>query len=405
MPVRLAGALRKEFTLILRDRHGLALLFILPLAFILVMSVALQDRFEANAGTAIGVQLFDMDDSDASREIILRLDAIPAFAVAAETRDTAPAIEEIAARFTDDDLRFAVVLPEGYGDALESGDSDAFDAIDVHVAAMVDRRTEAIFLSALREALGRHRVDALLAAIAELEDFEIDEDMSSASFEVPLEVVYAYGNDRDDSRSPSAVQQSVPAWLVFAIFFIAIPFSNTFIAERTLGVHRRLATTAMRTVDQFVGKITPYFLINVVQAILMVGVGVYLVPLIGGQALEIGGSLPALLVMAAGVSFAALSLAMLISVLADTTEQATLASGLGNIILAAIGGIMVPRFVMPPAMQEFSSLSPMAWGLDGFLDVLLHGGGFADIANDFARLCVFGAVMLGIAAVAFRRRA
>ena len=40
----------KELQLLARDVHGLALLFVLPLVFILVMSLALQDLFESRAG-------------------------------------------------------------------------------------------------------------------------------------------------------------------------------------------------------------------------------------------------------------------------------------------------------------------------------------------------------------------
>ena len=76
--------------------------------------------------------------------------------------------------------------------------------------------------------------------------------------------------------------------------------------------------------------------------------------------------------MSAAVSLAALGYALLISSITRTTEQASLLGGAGNLILAAIGGIMVPKFVMPEAMQHLTNVSPMAWGLEGFLDVLLR---------------------------------
>ena len=51
------------------------------------------------------------------------------------------------------------------------------------------------------------------------------------------------------------MQQNVPAWLVFAIFFVGIPFSNTFIKERQLGTQRRLRTVAISAPVQFLGKL------------------------------------------------------------------------------------------------------------------------------------------------------
>jgi len=47
-------------------------------------------------------------------------------------------------------------------------------------------------------------------------------------------IQYVYKTNRT-IKFPSAVQQSVPAWLVFSMFFIVIPISNTFIAEADTG--------------------------------------------------------------------------------------------------------------------------------------------------------------------------
>jgi ABC-2 type transport system permease protein len=53
---------------------------------------------------------------------------------------------------------------------------------------------------------------------------------------------------------------------------------------------------------------------------------------------------------------------------------------------------------MPAAMQRIAELSPMAWGLDGFLDVLLRGGGISAVWPEVALLCGFGVAALLLAA-------
>jgi ABC-2 type transport system permease protein len=136
-------------------------------------------------------------------------------------------------------------------------------------------------------------------------------------------------------------------------------------------------------VTQFLGKLIPYFLVNQIQVVLMLAAGVFLVPLLGGQALQLNGSPFALVLLSAAVSLAALGLALLIAVTARTSEQATMASGLGAIVLAALGGIMIPKFVMPEGMQAIADLSPMA--------------GVADIWAELAKLTGFGLVTLGAA--------
>jgi ABC-2 type transport system permease protein len=65
---------------------------------------------------------------------------------------------------------------------------------------------------------------------------------------------------------------------------------------------------------------------------------------------------------------------------------------------------MVPKFVMPESMQRIAELSPMNWGLEGMLAVLLRGGALAEAGLPAAKLGGFALFMFAIAALLFRRR-
>ena len=75
-----------------------------------------------------------------------------------------------------------------------------------------------------------------------------------------------------------------------------------------------------------------------------------------------------------------------------------------KILMGAIGGIMVPKFIMPAAMQQLAALSPMAWALDAFHTVMLRHGGIADVLPGIAQLLAFSLLSL-VAAVWLNRRA
>ncbi|MPN07660.1 hypothetical protein SDC9_154931 [bioreactor metagenome] len=107
--------------------------------------------------------------------------------------------------------------------------------------------------------------------------------------------------------------------------------------------------------------------------------------------------------MTAAVSVAAVAWALLIASLARTAEQATVFGGVGNILMGAIGGIMVPKFVMPAGMQALTQLSPMAWALDGFHRVMLRNGGSSDIVLPAAALVCFALAALVVAILLNRR--
>jgi ABC-2 type transport system permease protein len=153
------------------------------------------------------------------------------------------------------------------------------------------------------------------------------------------------------------------------------------------------------------GKLLPFFIVNQIQAGLMVGVGLFGVPLFGGEALVMphGVGLLAWWLVAAAVSLAAVAVALFVASITRTTQQATIVGGVGNILMGAIGGIMVPKFMMPAAMQTLAEFSPMAWGLQGFHTVMLRHGDLAAILPDLLKLLACAAVALA-AAIRLNRR-
>jgi ABC-2 type transport system permease protein len=381
----LLTCMRKEALLLSRDLHGMALLFLMPLAFVLIMSLALQNQFAERAGNKLKVLVLDADQSFASRDLLATLDTGHAFEFIVPPRvpDTALLDQQLRRG----DYAFAIQVTSGFSNQLLGApQSDADHLLAISIAPDSNKQIETIFISSVRAALGRERMRAMLNSMGN-DASDLDK---AASSEISIHYAYV-SNSR---HNPSAVQQSVPAWLVFGAFFVVVPLSNTLIRERQQGTLRRLRSTNLGTLTLLLGKLAPYFAINQLQVVLMLLAGRYLVPLLGGEALQINGSLSLLALIAAAVSVCALGLALLIAVSSSTTEQATLLGGTGNIILAALGGIMIPKFVMPASMQVIAQWSPMSWGLEGFLDVLLRSGTWHDLAPK-----VLGLTTLGVAAI------
>jgi ABC-2 type transport system permease protein len=384
----------KELRLLARDVHGLALLFVLPLVFILVMSLALQDLFESRAGRGIGVLVIDRSDGEQSHDLYERLAANSAFSLSRSA--TVPDDDDMRRLLRGSANAFAIEIAADYETRIaELSTENTSPLVRVTAAADTGKQTELIFVAALQGAVERQRARLLMNRIGYLAPE--GEETAAAS---RIAVSYAYASA--GGQAPTAVQQNVPAWLVFALFFVAVPFSNSFIRERQVGAQKRLRTTNIGAFTQFLGKLAPYFLINQLQVALMLAAGVYLVPLLGGQALRLNGDFSALAMLSAVLSLAALGFALLIAVTARTTEQATLTAGLGNIVLAVIGGVMVPKFVMPEALQQIADLSPMSWGVDGFLELFLRGGGVVNIWPELAKLLAFGLAALVLARVLYR---
>jgi ABC-2 type transport system permease protein len=204
---------------------------------------------------------------------------------------------------------------------------------------------------------------------------------------------------------PTAVQQNVPAWLVFGMFFVVASIAGLFVEERACGALSRLRSLGVKPWQLILSKITPYLGVNGVQAVLMLAVGVWLMPHIGGEGLSLQDvNWPALLLMLFAISLAAVSLALAVACLVSTHAQAATLGPILNVLMAALGGVMVPLFVMPPVMQKIAAYSPMNWGLEGLLNVLLRSGDVSSVLSEAGRLAGFAGLMLIIAFLLFRRR-
>jgi len=364
---RLAALWVKEWLALARDLHGLAVLFLMPAVFIVVMSLALSDVFRADAGRGVDFAVLAADGAKAAEPL--------AQSIAGDGFRATPApASEAAAR---DGVRkgrpgLVLVVPAGFG---------ADPAIRLKLLAdpaLPPMQLAAFQLRVLGATLGLN-TSALTRALN-------------------IEVV---GNPR--GGRPSSVQQNVPAWLIFGMFFVVMPISSLFIVERRDGTLARLVSQRVPFSMLLLGKVGPFFLINLAQTVLMLLVG-RMVPWLGGEALALPARWDLLAAVAASTSLAAIGWGLLVAVGSRTLEQATVIGGVGNILAAALGGIMVPRFVMPVAMQRWAELSPMAWALDGFHAVILRQGEAADIAGPCAKLLALATALLAAALWVHHRR-
>ena len=206
--------------------------------------------------------------------------------------------------------------------------------------------------------------------------------------------VIRYLYEIESGRTMTAVQQSVPAWLIFGMFFVVIPVAGVLIQERSDGTLTRLATFGVPVGATLCGKLLAYMLLNWVQLALMVLVGHWLVPMLGGDALHLGISPWWFLVMIVATSVAAVGLALLIAAYTRRFDHAAALGGGLNVVLGAIAGVMVPRMLMPPTLQTISEWSPMGWALDGMQSVFLGEPDAGFILPRAGLLFLFGTVCL-----------
>jgi ABC-2 type transport system permease protein len=188
------------------------------------------------------------------------------------------------------------------------------------------------------------------------------------------------------------------------MFFIAVPLSGALLKERQSGIYGRLRSLPVSRAVLMMGKMAAYVTVCVAQLILIGLIGLFVLPVLGTPPLEMGASAGGILLMAGSAILAAVGYGILLGTLTSSYEQASMLGPITIVIAAAIGGIMVPVYVMPELMQALSMLSPLAWGLNGFLDVFVRQGSVGTVFPEAMRLLAFGAACLIIAWLKNRRR-
>ncbi|MGM0952519.1 MAG: ABC transporter permease [Pseudomonadota bacterium] len=384
----MTALIRKELLLLARDPHGLLLLFVMPAVFVLIMTFALQNQYAMSQEVELDFYLLNEDDSGLSSAFARQLAA----ASPLNRVETEADWQEMQVLAQADEVKFLVRVKPGFDALLK----DRKPAVEVLLAPGTSPVFASVAEARVAELLNRLYLRYRLASLPGVQS-NLDAQASDM-----VETRSLYDNS---GEFPSSVQQNVPAWLLFAMFFIAVPLSTTLINERQQGTLLRLRSMGIGPVRLLAGKVIPFFIVNLLQVVFLFLIGLYLVPAMGGDQLTLGENPEGLVLVSVAASLAAVCYALLVAQIASTIEQATIVSGVLNIIMAALGGVMVPRFLMPEAMQEIGNYSPMSWGLDGFFDILLRNGTVTDVLPEVGALLGFAALMLCLAVWRYRRAA
>jgi ABC-2 type transport system permease protein len=191
---------------------------------------------------------------------------------------------------------------------------------------------------------------------------------------------------------------------MFAVFFIVISLSGNIIKEREDGSFTRLLTMPCPYWLYMLSKIIVYIVVCLLQLTMMFIMGKYILPLLGLPALAMGHSIVALVLMSVSASLAAIGYGIAIGKIATSNQQAAIFGSISVVILAAIGGVWIPTFVMPYTMQVISKLSPLNWGLTGFYDIFVRDGNWYSVLPESLALFLFFVLCSSIAIIYDKRK-
>ncbi len=408
----------KELQVLWQDRPALALLFLMPTFFIVVMSFALESVFEAGTEKRpIEILVVDEDGGRVAARVLAELGAAEGLRLLTTHEGAALDADRADRLVRERAFPMALLLPSGLSQQGPGTGAEpplvslvVDPATNQQLAAPIRGAVEGAIRTALllermphdlRAALERWAAErgdpppppSVLDAVEEA----VRERLRKLDPGALVHVRARYPRGIETRSDPSATQQSVPAYTIFGVFFITLTLATSFVRERTDGTLTRLLVSPLSRTTLLLGKLSPYALVNLVQIALMFAAGKALF------GLELGEPV-ALAAVSLALTASATGLGLLIAAFGRTEAQVGALAVASSITLAALGGLMVPSFVMPGPMQRLALATPHAWALAGYHDVMLRGAGTSQVATEVAVLLGFASAFLGVAVLRLRLR-
>jgi len=421
---RILAVVWKEMLLLLRDRGGVAILFVMPTAMVLITTLVQEDALRAVKGGRTSVLVAVTEGDTFGTAVAKGLDASGAFTVVRALRGRPVTVDAMREELRAGTYTIGIAVPAGVAERVAAGAdrllarmlpsamAPAASAAEPlgEIAVYFDPAVRAPFRRAVVTALERLsqgvEVKVMMGKIQGFMSGVTGKPASGSSWESEphITVRELFTGRGGADAMPSSVQQNVPAWTLFAMFMISIPLSGGIIRERDGGTLVRLRTLPVSPVTILAAKVIVYIGVCLVQFGFLLVVGAQVLPRLGTAPLEVGTQYAAIVAAALAAAFAATGFGIMMGAINRTTEQSSVFCATAVVIAAALGGIMVPSFLMPAKMQHIGQLSPLQWGLSAFVDLFLRGGTLVSVLPQLAKLVAFGALTLGVAVLVFRRR-
>lgn len=347
-----------------KDRSALALTFVLPLVFFSVFA-SVFSAVDGRSNQVLSVALEIQQPGVFTDQVVTNLRENAALTVT-EVVDGAEPRSLIRERKVD----AAIVLPAEFEDQVDAGET-------AQVKVLVDSSNPLV-----APAVSGHLMQAMIDAAALLSDD--DEALTE-----PLQLIV------QDAVGGGEKQASVAFFAAgLGVLFLMLSITNRagmMLEERESGVLTRMLSTQL-TINQFLlGRAAFFTLLGLVQISAMF---VWAAWVFG---LDLWSHWGAFLVLATLSALAATAFALALNMLCRTREQLTAVATITVLLLAAIGGNLFPRFLMPDWLQELGWFTFNAWAVDGFQQLFWYDADLSSLSRQIVILLVATALLMGIA--------
>jgi ABC-2 type transport system permease protein len=394
---KLFTAIKKEWWILRSDKAGLLLLFGMPILMVFIVTMVQNSSFEMAQSNRLKITVINNDQGRLGEALIRKIQQTNSFLIHVEK---AP-FSNLPTQLLENDQLLLVQIPADFTrkmtDKANQVSSDILSEMGMSENQLAKSRKSASELMlyynpVLQENYRQSIASMMTSFVAQLES----ETFISAVFKTvgvennsqqiiqnlqqpSVQIAMLPASHQKQAIIPNATQHNVPAWTLFAMFFMVVSLGSNLVRERQSASYLRLQLIPNSHRLVIWSKALIYFIVAMAQITVIFALGIVVFPLIGLPKLMLPSAVLPLIVVSIGAAACAIVYAVLIGTFSKTVEQANGIGAISILVFAAIGGIWVPTFVMPDYLKTIGMISPLQWCLKGYYRVFLEGAGIENL--------------------------
>jgi ABC-2 type transport system permease protein len=389
----------KDLTLSFQNVFLLAISLVLPAILIFIIGEAIPTDDE---NVVFNVDVIDEDNSALSEQFINIIDTNDSLRVCVYGEDNPDDCDldgddDVAQRLEETSTVAGITIPAGFQEQLRRGETPVIiyksnETLNAPTVASQSVNTAITTLAGpvMVAQIGR---DILV------EDFDVDDSQSTfdrllddaQTQDLPMTIhSQSTTGAEDEEVFTSGFDQSVPGT---ATMFVMLTLFNTvsvLVVERQTGTLQRLFTLPVPKYQVVIGKMLGPIIFALIQFVILIVVGT----MIGD--VDWGDSPVAVALIVISFTLAAAAIGFTIATVVRTEDQASGMSTFLALTLAPLGGAWWPLEIVPDFMVTLGHISPIAWAMDGFQDLIWYDGDLTDVLPEVGVLLIFAVVFTAI---------
>lgn len=348
--------------MLIRDPAGLAILFILPVLLLFVVTIA-QVNVLKNQLHLTEVILIDQSGSSFSGQLKTDLGNSGFFDCISDDASANLDLIRLDSIISTGMYPFGVFVPKG--------DSGIIILTDPSLQAQFKNPAVNALKFIIRGAQAKTAMEGFLLTLPEQPAMMIRASIKK-SIETGSNIREVTAGNDGEKLNNIAIQNILPGIIVFALFFLVIPVSGSIIAEKSSGTFVRLKSFPNGILPFMAGKTFIFLIVGSIQVFLMGLLAWWLFPVwFDLSPPEINKAFPIIVLTTLTTVLSALGFGMVAGSFSRSHGQAAMLGSVIVVMLAVISGTFFPIQWLPDPVRTVSYLSPLRWGIDNYLEILI----------------------------------